>query len=40
MHISEMQKKIQTKSFVSEIVAFEIVAENLHIAVGVFVIGS
>ena len=31
---------MQTKSFVSEKVAFEIVVENLHIAEGVFVIGS
>ena len=28
MHISEMKKKIQTKSFFSEIMAFEIVSEN------------
>ena len=28
MHISEMQKKIQKRSFASEIVAFEIVAGN------------
>ena len=28
MHISEMQKKIQKKSFVSEIMAFELVAVN------------
>ena len=28
MHISEMQQKIKKKSFVSEIMAFEIVAED------------
>ena len=40
MHIWEMQEKIQKKFFVSEIMAFEIVAEILHNATGILVIGS
>ena len=40
MHISQMQKKIQKKFFVYEIMAFEIVAVNFHIDAGILVIGS
>ena len=40
MHISEMHQKIQKKSFASEKISFEIVAEILHIAAGILVIGS
>ena len=40
MHISEMQWKIEKKIFVFAMLVFEIVAEILHIAAGILVIGS
>ena len=40
MHIAEMQQKMEKKSFFSGIMAFEIVAEILHIDAGILVIAS
>ena len=40
MHISEMQQKIHKKSFIVEIMAFELDPRNVHIATGILVIDS
>ena len=40
MHISEMQKKIDKKFFIFKIMAFELVRQIVHIAMGILVMGS
>ena len=40
MHISEMQQKIKKESSAFEIIAFEVVAQILHIAAGILDIGG
>ena len=40
MHISEMQKEIDKKCFVFEIMTFDLLREIAHIARGILVVGS
>ena len=40
MHISEMQLKIYKKSFIFEVMAFELLREIVHIATGIIIMGS
>ena len=40
MHISEMQEKIQKKSFVFEVMALQVFCEIQHDPTGILVIGS